>query len=180
MNKNLPPLTIFVRNEFIYKNKEGFTEARLVGIRALSNQSIQFTVLLSNGALYTGLPPHALCFKQNAPKISLEESLMWDNISSEIDVITFDLLRYTPCTVKTINDKIIEGIYRFTIDYVGNNDLSRDPEHWKMTHVIESNDGNMLIYPQYRILFLDPALCFDKEKNFSDINYNTTIWMVRK
>jgi len=60
MNKNLPPLTIFVRNEFIYKNKEGFTEARLVGIRALSNQSIQFTVLLSNGALYTGLPPHAV------------------------------------------------------------------------------------------------------------------------
>jgi len=42
------------------KIKKGFTEARLVGIRALSNQSIQFTVLLSNGALYTGLPPHAV------------------------------------------------------------------------------------------------------------------------
>jgi hypothetical protein len=179
MNKNLPPLTIFVRNEYIFNTKKGFTEGRLVSARSLSNQAIQFSVLLSNGVFYTGLPPSALCFKKEAPPIELEECLMWDNISSEIDIITLDLLRYMPCTVKTMSNKIIPGMYRFTIDYIGNNDLSRDPEHWKMTHVIESDDGNFLIYPQYRILFLDPAIC-ESPEDLSDIKYNTNIWMVKR
>lgn len=180
MNKNVPPLTVYIRNEFILKvNQVGFTEARLVGVRSLSNQLIQFTVLLLNGALYTGLPPHAICFKKDTPKIELEESIMWDNISSEIDVVTFDLLRYMPCNVKTVSGKMMKGIYRFSIDYIGNNDLSRDPEHWKMTHVIESDSGELLIYPQYRIMFLDPALCSEPD-TFSDIIHNDQIWMVKK
>jgi hypothetical protein len=177
MNKNLPPLTVYVRNEYLYHNTEGFTEGRLVSARALQNQAIQFQVLLTNGVLYTGLPPHAICFKNETPLIELEEALMWDNISSDIDVITLDLLRYMTCTVKTTKDRIVEGIYRFTIDYVGNNDLSRDPEHWKMTHVIEAETGEMLIYPQYRILFKDPAICHT-ESDLSKIKYNTNIWMV--
>jgi hypothetical protein len=175
MNKNTPPLTVYVANQFLFNNKAGYTEARLVGVRALSNQAIQFTVLLLNGALYTGLPVNAIGFKKDFPIMDLDECLMWDNISSEIDVITFDLLRYTPCTVKT-NKQIIKGEYRFTIDYVGNNDLSRDPEHWKMTHVIEAENGCMLIYPQYRLRFNDPALCY--EDSFEDFRYNTKIYKV--
>lgn len=179
MNKNLPPLTVFVRNEFIYNSKAGFTEGRLVCARALSNQAIQFSVLLSNGVLYTGLPINSICFKKDAPYLDLDESLMWDNISNEIDVITLDLLRYTPCTIKTMKDNIFQGFYRFSIDYVGNNDLSRDPEHWKMTHAIETDEGNLLLYPQYRIIFKDPAICGDSN-DFSDIKYNTTTWMVKR
>lgn len=179
MNKNLPPLTVFVRNEFVYKDGVGFTEGRLVSVRALSNQALQFQVLLLSGALYTGLPPHAISFKKDSPSIKLEEAIMWDNISDEIDVITLDLLRYMPCTVKTTDERILNGIYRFTIDYVGNNDLSRDPEHWKMTHVIEADSGEMLIYPQYRIIFKDPALCYE-EADLSKITYNTTVWMTKK
>jgi hypothetical protein len=179
MNKNLPPLTVFVRNEFIYNSKEGFTEGRLVCARALSNQAIQFSILLSNGILYTGLPANAVTFKKDAPYLDLDESLMWDNISNEIDIITLELLRYTPCTVKTVKNNIINGIYRFSIDYIGNNDLSRDPEHWKMTHVIETDDGNMLVYPQYRIIFKDPAICSEND-DYSDIKYNTNTWMVKR
>lgn len=180
MNKNIPPITVFINNKFIYNSIPGFTEAKLVGVRSLTNQAIQFTVLLSNGALYTGLPTNAIHFKNDAPEIELEEALMWDNISNEIDVITYDLLRYMPCTVKTTKNRIIEGIYRFSIDYVGNNDLSRDPEHWKMVHIIESNDGNLLMYPQYRIIFLDPALCENNKQLITDIKHNDTIWMVKK
>lgn len=180
MNKNTPPLTVFIKNQFIFKTEDGVTEARLIGARALSNQALQFTVLLSNGALYAGLPVHALCFKREAPDIELEEALMWDNISNEIDVITYDLLRYMPCTVKTTKNRIVEGIYRFSIDYVGNNDLSRDPEHWKMAHIIESNEGNLLMYPQYRIMFLDPALCSENKDSFAKIQHNSNIWMVKK
>jgi hypothetical protein len=179
MNKNLPPLTVFVRNEFIFKEGTGFTEGRLVSVRALSNQVNQFQVLLLNGALYTGLPPHAICFRENTPEIDLEEAIMWDNISDQIDVITLDLLRYMPCVVKTTNDRFIEGVYLFTIDYVGNNDLSRDPEHWKMTHVIKADSGEMLIYPQYRIRFKDPALCYEVA-DLSKLKYNTTTWMTKR
>ncbi len=175
MNKNTPPLTIFLREEFIYNNKFKFIEGRLASVRALSNQTIQFQVLLENGVFYTGLPPHAICFSSEAPKISLSESVMWDNISNEIDIITIDLLRYMPCTVKTTKDRIINGYYRFSIDYVGNNDLSRDPEHWKMMHVIEATSGELLIYPQYRILFKDPGICA-KSLSKDEIKHNNVIW----
>jgi hypothetical protein len=178
-NVNLPPIEVCVDNYFILENqKEGVSWGHLIAARALQNQAIQFTVLLSTGVLYTGLPLHAIGTNPNRKRRPLSEVLFWDNISSSIEVLTLDTIRYTPCTVLSTNKEMIKGEYLFTIDYVGNNDLSRSAEHWKQTHVIAAEDGDLLIYPQYRLRFFDPALCWDSGKPMRDYKYNDINWSV--
>ena len=114
----------YVRNEFLFGQKKGFGEftvGHLVSVRSLQNQCFQFSVLLGNGALFTGLPAHAIAFKQEAPKRPLNESQMWDSISSSIDIIQLELLLYMPATIKLFSGELVKGEYLFTIDAVGTN-----------------------------------------------------------
>jgi|GEM_PF-1882818 hypothetical protein len=180
-NKNLPPIQVYVRNEFLFGQKTGhgeFTVGHLVGVRSIQNQAFQFQVLLGDGALFTGLPAHAISFKDNAVKRDLNDCQMWDSISSEIDVIQYDLLLYMPVSLKLFSGEIIKGEYLFTIDCVGKYDLSRHPIHWKMYHCIKSEEGNFHIAPQYRLRFLDKAMCVDGKEKLPPYDYNEVIWTV--
>lgn len=180
MNISLPPIGVYVRNSFThneddpeYANK---TWGRLIGARSLQNQAIQFQVLLETGALFTGLPAHAICFEKEAPDRELIDCQMWDSISSDIEMVQFDTLLYMPCTLMLHSGEIIKGEYLFTIDHVGTKDLSRDPTEWKMFHVIKSEEGNLHLYPQYRIQFLDDALCSKAEEGLPKYQFNEKIW----
>lgn len=179
MNKSLPPIDVFIRNEFILNGGKGLSHGYLIGVRALQNQALQFQVLLNDGALFTGLPVHSICFLENAPQRTLLECQQWDCISKEIDIVTYETLRYMSCTVK-IDPKgeILKGEYLFSIDFVGSDDLSRDPIHWKMLHVIKSEEGNMHLYPQYRLKFTDKALCHNSNKDFPAYKFNEIHWKV--
>lgn len=181
MNKNLPPLGVFVRNSFLFSKDHlefnGVSYGHLISVRSLQNQALQFQVLLETGALYTGLPAHAICFTEDAPQRSILDCQMWDNISNDIDVIQLDTLLYMPCTVKLQDTgNILEGEYLFTIDYVGKYDLSRNASHWKQFHCIRSTEGNFHVYPQYRIQFKDKALCYYSKDDLPKYHYNETIW----
>lgn len=127
-----------------------------MAVRARQNQALQFTVLLDNGALFTGLPLHAISTKMESPKVDLGHSQMWDCISDDIDCFVINNLLYAECDVKT-DAGVVHGKYHFTIDFVGHG-YSRHPTHWKQLHLIETDLGNMLLYPQYRIRFTDKAL----------------------
>lgn len=177
-NASLPPIRVYVRTKFLYETpkSDNVEEGHLIGVRSLQNQALQFSVILQTGALYTGLPLHAICFSPAAVERSLEDVLMWDNISSSIQVFTLETLVYMPCTVKTNTKYIISGEYLFSIDYIGHNDLSRSPRDWKQVHVIKATDGNMYIYPQYRLQFLDTALCLDAPEGLPKYKHNDTIW----
>lgn len=180
MNANLQPMGVYVRNKFLYnedhKDYDGKTWGRLIGVRSLQNQAMQFQVLLNTGALFTGLPAHAICFEEDAPDRTLIDCQMWDSISSSIQVIKFDTLLYMPCSLKLDSGELVKGEYLFTIDHVGDVDLSRCPTEWKMFHVIKSDEGNIHLYPQYRIQFLDNALCDKAKDGLPQYTYNETIW----
>jgi hypothetical protein len=182
MNKSLPPIGVYVRNHFLFSEASGhgqFTYGHLIGVRALQNQALQFLVLLENGALFTGLPAHAICFEEGAKERSLLDCQMWDNISSSIDVIQLSTMLYMPCTVKLEDSKeIVSGQYLFSIDYVGDSDFSRNPIHWKMLHVIKLDEGNMVCYPQYRVQFRDTAICAEAGKGLPAYSFNEKIWTV--
>ena len=166
MNANLPPLQVKVNNAYL-DDSLGFTDGTLVSVRAMQNQAFQFSVLLSTGALYTGLPISAF------GKLPLDIAQAYDCIGSEIQVITLDLLRYMKCTVKDFNGNIHNGYYLFTIDFTDNNGLARHPEQWKQFHVVKTVNGFMA-YPQYRIVFQDDAFCPDRD-TLQGYKYNTTI-----
>jgi len=163
MNKSTPPLEVLVRNEFLFNLEKGYgeyTKGTMVSVRSLPNQALQFSVLLETGALFTGLPVWALCTSPSEvlPPISGQ---MWDNISGSIDVFVIEQLRLMPCYVLLDPCPRVskEGFYLFSIDFVGANDLSAHPEHWKQLHIIGTKEGQLVCYPQYRIQFLDKALC---------------------
>ncbi len=181
-NYNLPPIRVFVLDCFLFDydtSKQGKTEGHLVSVRARQNQALQFSVLLNNGALFTGLPAHAITFTEDTslPKIELNQAEMWDCISDSIEVFTIESLRYAECLVITNKMNINkQGKYLFTIDFIGEG-YSRHPTHWKQLHAIETNDGYFMLYPQYRIRFMDEAL-FEQKESLPEYKANTNHWIV--
>jgi hypothetical protein len=139
----------------------------------MTNQALQFSVLLESGALYTGIPIHMISTPKFMAKMELSKAQAYDCIGSNIQAITLDLLRYMTCTVKLNNDEIVFGKYLFTIDFLDDNGLARHPEQWKQFHVVTTSSG-LICYPQYRIKFTDKALCpdFDKESKYK---YNDVV-----
>ena len=180
MNKSLPPIKVLVRDQFLYndiKGYGGYTIGVLVSVRSILNQALQFSVLLETGALFTGLPAHAICFDKEAPALTLEACQMWNNISNEIDVFTIDLLRNMDCTIKVNgHDDILSGYYLFSIDYVGLDTLAATPDEWKQFHAIRTYCGNFILYPQYRIRFMDKSLI--KNVELPQYHVNNKHWIV--
>lgn len=179
-NCNLPPIRVYVWDYFLFdqdSNKYGKTGGHLMAVRSRSNQALQFSVLLDTGALFTGLPAHAITFREDTlnGKLQLQDAQMWDCISDSIDVFCIENLRYAECEVKPnmINGKT--GMYLFTIDFVGEG-YSRHPVHWKQLHAIQTLDGYFMLYPQYRIRFLDEALL--ENDTLPSYKANSKQWIV--
>lgn len=180
-NANLPPIYVYVWDYFLFdcdSSKEGKTGGQLVCVRARSNQALQFSVLLDNGALFTGLPAHAITFTESTlnGKLELPDAQMWDCVSDDIDVFCMESLRYADCEVRPNKINAKSGTYLFTIDFVGEG-YSRHPTHWKQLHAIQTTDGYLMLYPQYRIRFLDAALLSEKD-NLPRYQANTKHWIV--
>lgn len=170
MNANTPPLQVKVRGDYLGIDKP-YEHGTLVSVKALSNQALQFSVLLESGALYTGIPINMLVDLDSNCDLTLSNAQMYDNIGSVVSVIVLDLLRYMTCTVKLNSGDIVKGKYLFTIDF--EDFLARHPVQWKQFHVISTSRG-WVAYPQYRIRFTDEALCPNQESGMN-YSYNTKI-----
>ena len=179
-NANLPPIEVYIWNRFLYDNDsnyDGKTSGHLMAIRARQNQALQFTVLLENGALFTGLPSNAITFREDCPNpiLNLQDSQMWDCVSDDVEIFCIESLRYAQCEV--LGDQIAAaGMYLFTVDFVGEG-YSRHPTHWKQLHAVQTLSGDLLLYPQYRIIFLDKALNSNKPE-LPKYKANTRQWIV--
>lgn len=180
-NANLPPIRVYIWDCFLFdydSNHQGKTAGHLISVRARQNQALQFSVLLDNGALFTGLPAHSITFREDEfnRKLELPDAQMWDCISEDIEVFCMESIRYAECEVKPnmINHK--SGKYLFTIDFVGQG-YSRHPTHWKQLHAIQTNDGYLMLYPQYRIRFLDKAL-FENGEELPEYKANSRHWII--
>lgn len=181
-NANLPPIPVFIWDRFLFdddSNHTGKTGGHLISVRARQNQALQFSVLLDNGALFTGLPAHSISFTNNCSSqvIKLEQAQMWDCISDSIEVFTIESLRYARCFIVTNKMNTNQhGKYLFTIDFTGEG-YSRHPVHWKQLHAIQTDDNYLMLYPQYRIRFEDEAL-FEKPEKFPEYKANSKHWIV--
>lgn len=179
-NANLPPIRVYIWNRFLFddnSNYSGKTGGHLVSVRARQNQALQFTVLLDNGALFTGLPAHSITFREDEFNgiLNLPDAQMWDCVSDDIEVYCMETIRYAECVVRTDQIQTKSGMYLFTIDFVGEG-FSRHPTHWKQLHAVQTNDGYLLLYTQYRIIFLDKGISENSE--IPRYQANTKQWIV--
>lgn len=177
--QNLP---VYVRNEFLHNQEEGFdtiTSGWIVGLRTVKGAAVTFYVLLENGVLFTGLPIHALCHQPLAEKATLSNLEMWDALSYDHSVFQLDFLKGMACSVLLKNKTICEGEYCFSIDFsnqTGLKGIAESPNEWKAFHFIKLKNGNFALYPQNRIVFKDASLT--KTTNLDKIKYkvNTIEW----
>lgn len=174
-NANLPPLPVFV-HQFYLGTGNAPEAGTLISVRAQQNQALQFSVLLESGALYTGLPISAISRKKDFTPLDLSVAQAYDNISSNVEVITLETIRYAKCTYLPFGDKqAINAYYLFTIDFVETG-LARDPVNWKQFHVLEEVEtGRLVTYPQYRIQFKDGALCPAADNPLPNYSFNDTL-----
>lgn len=183
VNANLPPFECLIRNEFLFNQEKGhrdFSKGWVIAIRSIKGFGLQFYVLLESGAIFSGLPLHALTFDKEAPVWDLGIHQLWDSLSYDISVIQIDFIKNMTCEVLLKNKIVEQGYYMFTVDFAHPGEfkgLAETPNEWKALHFIALDNGNIVAYPPNRIIFKDAALT-NPEILASKQGYkvNTTPW----
>lgn len=159
LNADVPYFLAYVRNEFLYNFEKGhgeFTPAYVHGVCAMEGRCLNFQVLLETGALWTRLPIHALVYEKQAPQLALKYIQPWDCPSYHLSVHQYSYLRNTPVKVLLGNGEIVRGHYQFTVDYA-QMPFAENDEH-KCSHIIKTENGNLLAQPNNRCLWGDAIL----------------------
>lgn len=179
MNINIPYIEVYVARWALTdaKETEGSERGWLYAVKAPLHKALQFHVLLESGASYWGLPISALKTTDEDGWLPLSDTQLWSNISTSVSAVEFNFLRRMACSVRLRNRKTEKGIYRFTIDYEGQGDLSDTPNEHKCAHIIELDSGHLVAYPNNRVVFNDSSLV---KGNAADRGYkiNTTEYLV--
>jgi hypothetical protein len=174
LNANIPTITCFIRNEFLFNFEKGFNEftaADVHSVASIEKRTPLFEAFLENGVNWTRRPIHAFVWKKDAEILPLTEYIYWDCFSAYIDVTVRERLKGLKADLISITNVKRQGIYLFTLDWshqdrnMLDTNFSETPEH-KCGHVFKMDNGNYFIYPNNRIIWSDKAWTFNKiEKN---------------
>lgn len=165
LNHNVPTITCYIRNEYLYNHKQGHGEYTLCDLHSVASVERRvplFEAFLENGVNWTRRPITAFCWKQDAPVRPLHEHVYWDCFSSYVDVQVRARLNRLRAKLVTPSGEQREGIYLFTLDWSFENksmldtNFSETPEH-KCGHLFQMDEGNYYIYPNNRIIWHDNA-----------------------
>ena len=165
LNHNLPTITCYIRNEFLYNHKKGHGEVTLCDVHSVASLEKHvplFEAFLENGVNWTRRPIHAFCWKPDAQVPKLEECMWWDCFSPYVDVQVRSRLANLRAELINYKGKKNEGTYLFTLDWSWeskstlNTNFSETPEH-KCAHFFKMDNGNFYAYPNNKILWYDDA-----------------------
>lgn len=167
MTLSTPPLKVralarFMSNSAaLAKHPElpALADAYLVAVTAQAGRPLLFTILLENGALFSGLPITALfCEKHDAripatpQTLSLAEAQPWSCLEGPAQIVEYELLLDSRVWVRTPRFENRNCFYLFTIDYHGEG-LAQDPEQSKSHNILVSEKGELLAMPNNYCLF---------------------------
>jgi hypothetical protein len=163
-NHNIPTITCFIRNEYLFNHESGHGEYSLCDVHSVASiekRTPLFEAFLTNGVNWTRRPLSAFCWKPCEP-MPLEHCVYWDCFSPYIDVQIRSRLRGLRGQCITPKNDKEWGEYLFTLDWSWENkaildtNFSETPEH-KCAHLIKMDNGNFYAYPNNRIIWHDNA-----------------------
>ena len=170
LNHNLPCITAYIRNEFLFNHTKGhgeFTPCDIHSVTSMEKRVPLFEAFLENGVNWTRRPLHAFCWKKDAPVLPLNIHMYWDCFSPYVDVQRRNRLANLRGTLIDYTGEKHTGVYQYTLDWgwenkAGNTDtnFSEDPEH-KCAHLFMMDNGNFFAYPNNRIIWQDDAWVFN-------------------
>lgn len=170
LNHNIPTLTCFIKNEFLFNHTKGHGEHTLCDVHSVASIEKRvpvFEAFLENGVNWTRRPIHAFCWRKDAEELPLTEYIYWDCFSSYIDVQVRARMSGLRADLISISGKKRQGTYLFTLDWAFENrsmldtNFSETPEH-KCGHVFKMDNGNYFIYPNNRIIWMDNAWTYNR------------------
>jgi len=170
LNHNIPTLTCFIRNEFLFNDESGYGEHTLCDVHSVASIEKRvplFEAFLENGVNWTRRPIHAFCWRENAEILPLTEHIYWDCFSSYVDVQVRVRMSGLRADLISISGVRRQGTYLFTLDWAFENksmldtNFSETPEH-KCGHVFKMDNGNYFIYPNNRIIWMDNAWTYNR------------------
>ena len=80
LNANIPTITCFIRNEFLFNHEKGhneFTPADVHSVASIEKRVPLFEAFLDNGVNWTRRPIHAFVWKKDAEVLPLSEHIYW-------------------------------------------------------------------------------------------------------
>ena len=189
---NLPPISCFVKKEFLYDFEKGHGELEpciWMTMKCIKGQAFRIEALLPNyGALYDKLPLHAFVSRQtnlNAPLLPLDYLQIWDCLSYNFTVIEKDNLKLLKCKFLDKERVWHFGDYMFTVDFCQNDPgylntgFSETADEHKSYNFIKLDNGQFAAQPNNRTLFFDASLTVSEAKA-SDFKIATKIYSVEK
>ena len=170
LNHNIPTLTCYIKNEFLFNHTKGHGEHTLCDVHSVASIEKRvplFEAFLENGVNWTRRPINAFVWKKDAEQLPLSEYIYWDCFSSYVDVQVRARMSGLKADLISISGVKRQGIYLFTLDWAFENrsmldtNFSETPEH-KCGHVFKMDNGNYFIYPNNRIIWMDNAWTYNR------------------
>lgn len=186
LNTNIPTITCYIRNEFLFNNEKGhkeFTLADVHSVASIEKRVPLFEAFLENGVNWTRRPIHAFCWDKGAEILPLSEHIYWDCFSAYVDVNVRQRMAGLRADLISITNTKRKGVYMFTLDWSHENrnmidtNFSETPEH-KCGHVFKMDNGNYFIYPNNRIIWSDKAWTFNRIDKNPGYKIDMTVYSV--
>ena len=186
LNHNIPTLTCFIKNEFLFNHTKGHGEHTLCDVHSVASIEKRvplFEAFLENGVNWTRRPINAFVWKKDAEQLPLSEYIYWDCFSSYVDVQVRARMSGLKADLISISGVKRQGIYLFTLDWAFENrsmldtNFSETPEH-KCGHVFKMDNGNYFIYPNNRIIWMDNAWTYNRISGNPGYKIDMTVYSI--
>jgi hypothetical protein len=164
----LPPIKVFVRNEFLYDHEHGHgshSEAVWCSVKSIRGEAFRFESYLPEyAALYDKLPISAFLWKDCEQPLDLDILQIWDALTYHVEVIEKPLLKGLRCEFYGKDGKKHPGEYMFTLDganpdpRIPDFTFAESPDEHKSYNLLKLDNGQFALQPNNRVLFFDNAL----------------------
>ena len=166
----------WVDSSFIRKEAKPYTFEPCIwfALHSKPGRSWGCHVMLECGAVYRGLPPHALAFKTDGLEKdwSLHDTQIWDCYGDQFSIISYNYLHSQRAETRINN---LFGRYLFTVIPMCDG-YTQDPSQSKEFMFIQLDNGRLTILPTNELRFHDKS--YTEGDWPKDIKLNNSIWRV--
>jgi len=146
--------------------RDGWEEAVWFAVSAVPHRAWGLTVLLKCGAIYRGLPPHAVVLDPVGKVIewTLPQAQRWDCFGYDFTCHRHAYLRELDCSAYIFPDRRwLPGSYLFTADFY-DDAYSLEPSQTKSSHFIALDNGRLAVLPGNNLLWEEASFTRAQEK----------------
>jgi len=163
-------LYCWVDRSFIKKDGKGFEPCVWFAIQSAPARAWGCHVLLECGAVYRGLPPHALAFSSSPAHWTLQDAQVWDCYGVQFSTLEYSFLSGLP--IETLKGRH-SGRYLFTAVPL-NDGYTNSPSQAKEFMFCELDNGRVVILPTNMLIFKDKSFCENEWP--TDLKVSDTVW----